>query len=969
MEEQKTLILIDGHALAYRMFFALERTGMKTSSKLPTWAIFGFVRAIIDILKKIKPDAIAVSFDMGRKTFRTEEYQEYKAQRAAMPDALREQMQAIIDAVGAFNIPVYMMENFEADDIIGTIATKAKALGHKSYILTGDQDSFQLIDKEGYIKVLIPVKNELVEYDTQKVYEKLGVYPEQIVDYKALRGDVSDNIPGVKGIGEKTAAKLLCTYKTLDGVYENIDEISGSVCEKLKNDKEMAYKSQFLACIKRDVDIDFDFNQAQLNLPDVAGLQAFFTKYEFYSFLRGLPDILKLFNGENMAFTGETLPVEEKDEKEEKEEKEEKNDEQMQLSLFIPSENSGETSPLPVRNYEKTLIDTKEKLEEFLSELISQKIIGFVLAISGNDIMTSSLCGVSFAYGGGLATQDGRIIVTDTKSKIKTAFVPIQQAGKKFYELDFLVEKLRLVFENKNIAKITHNAKFVMHVLKNHSINLENVVFDTMVADYVKDSALKHGLKQQALSYLKYEMKDAQELLGKGKSAVEVCSLELQNVFDYFSDDAFAVYKLAQYHTENFDTKEANLFYEIELPLTHVLYEMERAGVSVDIGHLQELDLNLSDRISKLEKQIFNIAGVSFNLNSPRQVGEILFDKLGLNHKGKNKTKTGYSTSAEVLEELAQDYEIAKLLLEHRHLAKIKATYVDALPELISSIDNRIHTTFNQTITTTGRLSSSNPNLQNIPIRTAIGNEIRGAFVPKNKDESVLLAADYSQIELRLLAHYAQDPVLIAAFKNGDDIHAITASKIFGVSLSDVTKDMRRKAKAVNFGIIYGQSRYGLSEALNISPAEAQEFIDKYFETYPNIKKYMEETKIFANQKGYVETLYGRKRFFGEELSSSNRNIREFAQRAAINAPLQGSAADLIKLAMINLNKVLKEECKNAKIILQVHDELVIEVPKQFVQKVSELTIKAMELSQPLDVPLVVDLNYGHNWKETKNNE
>jgi len=531
------------------------------------------------------------------------------------------------------------------------------------------------------------------------------------------------------------------------------------------------------------------------------------------------------------------------------------------------------------------------------------------------------------------------------------------------------LEKLRSIFENKKIAKITHNAKFVMHVLKNHSVSLENVIFDTMIADYVKDSGLKHGLKQQALSYLKYEMKDAQELLGKGKSAVEVCSLELQNVFDYFSDDAFAVYELAKYHAKNFDEKEANLFYEIELPLTYVLYEMERAGVCVDRDYLDELNLKLADRIDKLEAQIFNIAGVSFNLNSPRQVGEILFDKLGLKHKGKNKTKTGYSTSAEVLEELAQDYEIARLLLEHRHLSKIKATYVDALPDLISPVDNRIHTTFNQTITTTGRLSSSNPNLQNIPTRTAIGNEIRGAFIPENKTENVLLAADYSQIELRLLAHYAQDPVLIEAFKKGDDIHAITASKIFGVSLPDVTKDMRRKAKAVNFGIIYGQSRYGLSEALNITPAEAQEFIDKYFETYPNIKKYMEETKYFALQNGYVETLYGRKRYFGEELSSSNRNIREFAQRAAINAPLQGSAADLIKLAMISLNKVLKDECKDAKIILQVHDELVVEVPRQYVQKVSELTIKAMELSQPLDVPLVVDLNYGDTWKETKSND
>ncbi|MCQ2957386.1 MAG: DNA polymerase I [Candidatus Gastranaerophilales bacterium] len=536
---------------------------------------------------------------------------------------------------------------------------------------------------------------------------------------------------------------------------------------------------------------------------------------------------------------------------------------------------------------------------------------------------------------------------------------------KVYFTVEELINILKPIFEDENIAKISHNAKFLMHLLKNHNCELNSIIFDTMLADYIKDSSFKHGLKQQALSYLQYDMQDASELLGKGKMMKTVCELPLHDVFDYFTNDAFAILKLAKYHIENLTEKEINLFYEIELPLTKVLFEMERNGVSIDTKYLKEFSDNIDIQIKDLEKNIFEIAGCEFNINSPKQVGEVLFEKLGLKSKGKNKTKTGYSTSAEVLEELAVEYEIAKLILEHRHLNKIKSTYIDVLPELVSTKDKRVHTTFNQTITTTGRLSSSNPNLQNIPARTEIGNNIRKAFIPENEN-SVILAADYSQIELRLLAHYSDDPILTSAFINNEDIHATTAAKIFNVKQEEVTKDMRRKAKAVNFGIIYGQTRYGLSEALSITPQEAQEFIDKYFETYPKIKEYMETTKLFAIQNGYVETLYGRKRYFGNELNSSNKNIREFAQRAAINAPLQGTAADLIKIAMINLNKGLNDKFKSAKMILQVHDELIIEVPNDIVKDVAELTIKSMELSQPLNVPLVVDLNYGKNWKEAK---
>ena len=955
MEKQKKLILIDGHALAYRMYFALERTGMKTSKQEPTWAIYGFIKAIIDILKKIKPDALVVSFDVSRKSFRTEEFEDYKAQREAMPDNLRAQMKAIIESVGVFDIPVFMKENFEADDIIGTIATKAKTLGHKAYILTGDQDSFQLIDKDGCIRVLIPHKNELIEYDSQKVFEKLNVYPEQIIDYKALRGDVSDNIPGVKGIGEKTASKLLADYKTLNNIYEHIDEITpNGVREKLINGKDMAYKSQYLATIKRDVDIDFDFESAKLNIPNVDAVREFLTKYEFRSLLRNLTEIVQLFNGKDLTVISQSMPAV----------VEEKTTEIAQLNLFDTQEEIKHAI-----EYGKSLIDTKEKLDKLLETLNNQKLFGLIFATDNFDMMRAKICGVGISYGNVLGVQNGRVVINDNNAKIETAYIPIRQAGKEFFTAETVLSAIKPLLENPNIGKIIQNAKFVMHVLKNHNMDINSVVFDPMLADYIKDSSLKHGLKQQALSYLHYDMKDAEELLGKGKNARGICSLELEDVFNYFSDDAFALMALTRYHIQNLNEKENNLLYDIELPLTKVLFEMERVGVSIDTKYLDTLREEIAKDISRLEQEIYKEAKEPFNINSPRQVGEILFEKMGLKSKGKNKTKTGYSTSAEILEELAKENQIARLILEYRHLSKITSTYIDALPELIDRQDNRIHTTFNQTITTTGRLSSSNPNLQNIPARTQIGNKIREAFVPKNPETHVIVSADYSQIELRLLAHYSQDPVLIDAFNKNTDIHASTASKIFNVPIEEVTKDMRRKAKAVNFGIIYGQTRYGLAEALSIKPAEAQEFIDKYFETYPNIKQYMEMTKIFALQNGYVETLYGRKRYFANELNSSNRMIREFAIRAAINAPLQGTAADLIKLAMIKLYKLLQDECKDAKMILQVHDELMIETPKTCAKQVAELTMKAMELNQPLDVPLVVDMNIGHNWKESKSSE
>jgi DNA polymerase-1 len=807
MGSSKTLILIDGHALAFRSFFALERTGMHTTDNTPTWAVYGFFKAIFDLLKNdnISPDAIAVAFDVSRKTFRLERYEGYKANRETMPDALRPQFGLIMEGLKAFDIPIYTKEGFEGDDIIGTVAAHARALGHKTVILTGDKDSLQLIDKEGFVCVLIPSKGELLRYDWEKVHETLGVWPNQVVDYKALCGDSSDNIPGVKGIGPKTAVDLLLHYGTLEKILENASEISKpALREKIINDKENALLSQFLATIKCDVEIDFDFEHTCLAKPENAAVSAFLQKVQFYSFLKNIDGILSFFN---------------------------------------------HCEPQ--------------------------------------------------------TTQDDKI-------------APSAQAG----------TQLGLFAAEIDTEGVDPS-----------NVDTEALLTKNTLASYIKDSSRKHDFTSQVQNYL-------HTIPPENPSAVE-----------------FAAYltKLDEFYNTSLNEKEKKLLNEVELPLSAVLRDMEAAGVSLDVEYLKTLGKYIEGKITEFEGKIYAAAGERFNINSPKQVQGVLFDKMQI--KPKKKIKTGFSTSAKVLEELAEEFEIARDILEHRQLMKLKTTYIDALPKLVAE-DGRVHTHFNQTVTTTGRLSSSEPNLQNIPIRSELGARIRSAFVPSDRQNSVLLSADYSQIELRLLAHYSGDKALIEAFSEDEDIHTTTAAKVFGVSQNDVTKEMRSHAKAVNFGIIYGQTRYGLASALGITPFEAQNFIDKYFQTYPKIRTYMNKTLMQAHQEGFVETILGRRRYLRDELSSRNKNIREFAERAAINAPLQGSSADLIKIAMVNLYEKLKG--KAAKIILQVHDELVLEVPLAELEEVKKIVKQEMEGAQTLAVPLKVDLTVGKTWKEER---
>ena len=980
MENKKTLVLIDGHALAFRSFFALERTGMKTSDKEPTWAVFGFFKAIFDLLKnpKISPDCIAVAFDVSHQTFRTECYEEYKANRESMPDTMRSQMGLIMEGLQAFNIPIYTKEGYEADDVIGTIVDKASKLGHKTIILTGDQDAFQLIDRAGNVSVLIPSKGELVNYDWAGVYNKLGIYPDQVIDYKALRGDTSDNIPGIKGIGEKTAVKLLDRFQSLDNVLQHIDEVDGkSLKEKLQSGIEMAKLSYFLATIKRDVPIDFDFEKTNLEMPDVEKVTEFLKRVQFFSFLKNLPEILRPFNVCTLASRPENIDSAEmkkqqiKDEKlidfislkdEIKEKDTDESVSQQQLGLFGALNNKKQNI---LKNIKMT-ITSEADFEQLIKELKQQKLIAIDTETTSVNALEADLVGISIAYNDKISALDGQVILNKDRGQTKSFYIPVFHKVGEQLDMEYVLQKLKPIFEDKAIFKTFQNAKYEINTLRKYGIHFKGIIFDTMLASYVNDPSRKHGLKIQAAENLDYFMTEIDELIGKGKKQITMDDVPIEQASDYACDDAFVTLELTRFWQEKLGEEEKKLLYEIEVPTSLVLAEMEAQGVSLDVDYMSSLSIELEKNIKEIEEKIYELAGEKFNINSPKQLASILFEKLGIEHKTKKRGAQKFSTDAKVMEELSKDHEIAKYILEYRQYAKIKSTYVDALPELISPTDYKIHTSYNQTITVTGRLSSSNPNLQNIPVRTNLGSRIRKAFIPEDKENQVLFSADYSQIELRLLAHCSGDEHLIHAFTSGEDIHAQTAAKIFGVKLEDVTKAQRSRAKAVNFGIVYGQTRYGLASALGISNTEAQEFIDKYFETYPKVKEYMENSIQNAYSLGYAKTIYGRKRYLLDELMSSNHNIKEFAQRAAINTPLQGAAADLMKMAMIDVYKKLVENKFNSKLIMQVHDELILQTYKDELDAVQKLVKEAMELSQPLKVPLVVDCAYGSSWMEVE---
>lgn len=984
----KTLILIDGHSLAYRMHFALERTGMRNAEGTPTWAVYGFFNALFSLLKKINPDAIAVSFDVGRITFRNDLYPEYKAHRDSMPEEMREQMGLIRKAVELLGIPIYEKPGFEADDVIGTLACKAAHEGFWVQILTGDQDAFQLVDDldpnnpakahAGKIEVLIPPRmprEEMKTYDRQAVFEKWGIYPEQVIDFKGLKGDTSDNIPGVPGVGDKTAVKFLTEYKTLEGLYEHIDELpKNKMREKLETYKEQAFLSKQLATIDRDVSLDVTWEDCHLEIPDFDALMAFLEHLEFKSIIKQTPSLLAPFSAKAAQLRQGGV--------ESSLETELSGDlgEEAEGTVAVQGKLLAASEPLKVTH---EIVTTAAQLQDVVALILKAGVFALDLETTGLDVHNAQLAGIAISvldtferYNRpaenilGLSNYPKQFSAIRLRPgvpelPIQNFYIPIRQLDlqTELSETDVL-NALQPVLTSNDIVKLVHNTKFECNIFRQLDIPLQGLIFDTMIASYIDNPDRRHGLKSLYEELFGQPMCDIKELIGSGKKMILFTEVPVEAAAGYASCDTFATLELTRHFLAKLDEKQWTLFYEIEMPLARVLADIEWAGVALDIDYLKEMSRQLDERLKILEKEICGLSGCDFNLNSPKQVAEVLFDKMGIAPSRKTKGKTGYSTDVKVLEQLAEQHEIVRKVLEYRQLFKLKSTYIDALPELINPKTHRIHTSFNQTVTATGRLSSSNPNLQNIPIRTEMGRLIRQAFVPEQREGWSLLSADYSQIELRLLAHFSEDPHLLEAFNSGEDIHTATAALVFGMTIEKVTKEQRYRAKTVNFGVIYGQSPFGLSQQLKIPQSEASQFIQLYFARYGKVKQFIDRTKAKAHHTGKVETLCGRTRDLSRDLQSTNRSIREFAERAAFNTPLQGSAADLMKVAMIRLQRKLQEDGLQSRIILQVHDELVLEVPDSELERVKELVHWAMELDQPLRVPLVIDLYVGPSWME-----
>jgi DNA polymerase-1 len=996
----KTLVLVDGHSLAYRMHFALERTDMRTHDERPTWAVYGFFNALFTLLKKEKPDAIAVSFDMGRITFRNDLYADYKAHRETMPDAMRLQMDDIRLGIELLGIPIFELDNYEADDVLGTLASQASSEGYRVRILTGDQDAFQLVD-DGEdscccIEVLLPPRmprEPMKSYNHQAVFEKWGVYPEQVVDFKGLKGDTSDNIPGVPGIGDKTAAKLLSEYGSLDNLYANLDHLpANKLKEKLITYRDQAFMSRQLATIDRQAPIDApNWLDCHLQVSDTPALLAFWEAREFKAFIRQAAELLAPFGVQGLkpepgTVQGNAFAVHSQ--------RDASDEDVPAKALFntLPTEAVSSISASEAHRDEASgtlrvdheIITTTISLQALVEKIRQSGIFALDVETTGLDVHTVALAGLAISIGNRLeAVSRSTANVLNLKlfppqftgltSKAEgvreatfTAYIPLLQADLQT-ELDEeqVLSALKPLLEAKDIIKLVHNVKFESNIFRRRGCILGGLVFDTMIASYIEGPERRHGLKSLTQELLGWPMGDITRLIGTGKKSILFSQVPVMEAAAYATCDSWATWELAVYFLRKLqDERQWALFYEVEMPLAMVLATIEWTGVALDCDYLAQLGSTLNDCLKILEQEIWALAGLEFNLNSPKQVGEVLFERLGIASGRKTKSKTAFSTDVKVLEALADEHEIVRKLLEYRQAFKLKSTYIDALPALVNPATGRVHTSFNQAVTATGRLSSSNPNLQNIPIRSEIGRKIREAFVPEKKEGWSLISADYSQIELRLLAHFSEDPHLLKAFNDGEDIHTATASLVFGLPIEQVSKEQRYCAKTVNFGVIYGQSPFGLAQQLKIPLGEAAQFIRLYFSRYGKVEGYINSIKAQAHQTGIVETLAGRVRNLARDLGSNNRSIREFAERAAFNTPLQGSAADLMKIAMIRLEKRLRDEKLDARIILQVHDELVLEVPDHENQQVTDLIRWAMELGQPLRVPLLVDVHSGPSWIE-----
>ena len=949
----KKLFLIDAYAIIYRAYYAFIRAPRVNSKGLNTSAIYGFVNTLEDVLKREKPTHIAVAFDPKGKTFRHEAYDLYKAQRESTPEDIRLAVPIIKKIVEAYNIPVLEVPGFEADDVIGTMAKKAEIAGFEVFMLTPDKDYGQLVSN--HIFMYRPKHTggfEIMGPDEVKAKYDLDSH-EQVIDLLGLMGDASDNIPGCPGVGEKTAVKLLKEFGSIDNLLLNTDQLKGALKTKVEANKELIIFSRFLATIKIDVPVDFDENALEIEPVNEADLQALFDELEFRTMSQSKfkkpftslpPDEAvtsiqfarpKSPKGQTSLFDALDAPGEPKNTKEEK-----PKEENVQVLEEAP-----ENGLLTIKNvpHKYHLVDTKVKRADLVSKLFMQKSVCFDTETTGLNVFTADLIGLSFCFSKGEAYY-----VTLPADKDETSDV---------------LREFKAFFQSEHIEKIGQNIKFDLLMLSMYGIELRGPMFDTMIAHYLVQPELRHGMDYLAEIYLRYRTIHYDDLVGgKGKNQIDIRFVDLDLLCDYAAEDADITFQLKEIlEKEIHQNGLQQLFYEIEMPLMKVLARMEQNGVRIDSEALRLSSVVLTGEMIELEKQIHELAEYEFNVSSPAQVGEILFDRLKLDEKAK-KTKTGqYSTSEDVLEKIRSKHPIIGKILEYRGLRKLLSTYIDALPQLINQSTGKVHTSFNQTVASTGRLSSTNPNLQNIPIRDAQGKEIRKAFIP---DEGcVFLSADYSQIELRIMAHLSGDANMLEAFNSGHDIHTATAAKIFKKPIEEVTSDMRRKAKTANFGIIYGISTFGLADRLSIPRSEAKELIEGYFTTYPDVKRYMDEAIQRAKEAGFVETIFGRKRFLAD-INSQNSIVRGYAERNAINAPIQGSAADIIKIAMVKIQSRLDKEQLRTTMTMQVHDELNFNVPASEIEVAKKIVVDEMESAIKLQVPLIADCGVGANWLE-----
>lgn len=944
-DEDKRLFLLDAFALIYRAYFAfagnrVDRHGnrasgytMVNSKGQNTSAIFGFTNTLLELLEKEKPSHIAVVFDMPGETNRQVEYTEYKANRQAMPDDLRDSISYIQDLIRGFRIPVLGVEGYEADDVIGTLAKKAEKHGYTTYMVTPDKDYGQLVSDKIFMYKPARMGNDIDVLGPKEICEKYGLErPEQLIDVLGMWGDAVDNIPGIPGVGEKTAIKFIQEYGSMEGLYEHLDDLKGKMKENVENNREKAIMSKMLATIITDVPIDFDEEDLIMEEPDKEALAELFAELEFRT-------IAKKVLGQEVAVTQASKPATAKSAA------------SGQIDLFATSDTVVETTEgsgyktLANTEHDYQLVDSAEKRKALIDTLSKAETICFDTETTGLDTLTAQLLGIAFSIEKGKAFYVSIPENEDEAKKVCAEFQALFSDGKK--------------------TLVAQNLKYDFCILLRYGVTISAQTFDTMIAHYLINPDMRHGMDLLSETYLGYQPQSITELIGKkGKNQGSMKDVPLDKVTEYAGEDADITFQLYEKFSPLLDEVEARkLFNEVEMPLIPVLGAMEMEGIRLDVDALKTMSGELNEDLIRLQSEIIEHAGVDFNIQSPKQLGEILFDHLKIDTNAKRTGKTGqYKTGEEVLSKLVNKHPIVSKILDYRSVQKLKSTYVDTLPELVNPTTGKIHTSYNQAVAATGRLSSDNPNLQNIPIRTERGREIRKAFIPRS-EEFVLLAADYSQVELRIIAALSKDGPMIEAFKQGQDIHAATAAKVFGVKLEEVDRDMRSKAKAVNFGLMYGQSAFGLADNLGISRTEARDIIDEYFKQFPTIRAYMDSNIQFAKENGYVETIMGRRRYL-RDINSNNQTVRGFAERNAINAPIQGSAADIIKVAMINVHAEMNKRKLRSRLLLQVHDELVFDAHKDELDELKGLVSEKMVNAVNLEVPMVVDMGVGQNWLE-----